>query len=1678
MTALTNQARLAAVGEIGVALAAARDALDLYAADPQRVEPLSDCVEHVREVLGVLRVLQIAGGSLLADEMHRVLSQASTSGSANLLERTALDAVMRGLVRLPEYLRRDQSGLRQNLLELLPLVNDLRRLRREPMLSESELLTTSVPSASVPARADHEQLRDETAALVRRMRPRFQVALVGLARGERTTQHLRTLTELSGALEKCVSDPKLSQLWWVVSALLESLSLGSLDVTPVITRLLGQVDAELKRLAEEGEAMCSATPPGDLLTDLLAQISRAHSAGPIALAVRAAFESKGARSSMESSAVGAQDAPLATDRLLASVTASLLADLSSVKEALDTHARFGRASSHALQPQLQLLGKIGDTLGELGCEDLRDLVLQECARLTAVASGTGGDRDARLLGIAATMLDLEQRIGVALSSAVNQLPEPAPPSQQTGDIREAQAALYRECLVELSKAKALVDATMHRGVGDLAGIDAGLSAIIAALTVVGDDRAAIVVRRLQRTAAGLVALEGRLSPPIADQWADVIVALELYLDDRQARRPADDVLDIAATSVGVLSDSVTSALALSQSAALAASPESGASVASSSAGGESSAAVADIIDDVDIVEVFRAEAADIARSLEGDIGQWLTQPTDREVLARLRRGFHTLKGSGRMVGAYALGEFSWAVERLLNRLLESTRPASAAVLDAVAQAVALLPSFMARLGDREQQVAESDYLERRLEALASGQNIDVWPDTVTDEAPSSTSIGQDANEPVALGSDHEHPGSSPPDQVLASIYQNEMRVHLDMIDAWLEAHAQASGPLIVTDSLHRSCHTAAGAARTAGSAEAADLAESLSRWIHTLREQSLPMPRQALKLGRGVVTALRSMVLSDVSPEATTSVEDLLARLSIYQSLLDRPQCPVVGTAIGPASSGSTAVSDSEDSADGDIRLVFGEEAAELLEAGEKALVALAQPSGGVSAVVELQRVLHTLKGGARMAGVRAMSDLAHDMESLLVRVEGAGGLGDAGFRSLLQACFDDLHRMREALRDGRDVTLRHELEEAILSFRLPSAVAAEDELPVAAMASGQGDVEVPTPTSADGVVREERRDLARVDAALLNQLLNGAGEVSICRSRLEQQMSSVEFNLSELTRVIQRMKAQLRKLEFESEARIQHRGSEVKPGEGFDPLELDRFTGLQHTTRALSESAADIASLQSLLEGQIREGQSLLIQQARTITELQNGLMRARMVPFERYVPRLARTLRQVALETGRQAELVVTGADGELDRQVLERLLPPFEHMVRNAIVHGIETPEERLRRGKPEIGRVEVSLRREGAATFIVISDDGSGMDLRAIREKAIAGGFIDPRQSLSDQEAMQLTLEPGFSTASSITAAAGRGVGMDVVVTEIKRLGGELHIATSAGVGTSFTVRLPFTLAVSHALIVRANDELYALPLPTIEAVVRVARDDVSKYLAEGVASFTRDGQSYRFQYLGSFIGAGPVDLSAHEPIVNVVLIRAGAHSTAVIADELIGNREIVVKNVGPQVGTVRGISGATVLGDGRVVLILDMPTLVRSEARLRTPPELLDDRIDRRPLVLVVDDSITVRRVTQRLLERHGMRVMLAKDGVEARKLLETQTPDVMLLDIEMPRMDGYEVAAQVRTIERLKQMPIVMITSRVGDKHRARAIELGVNDYLSKPYQEHQLLDAIEPFLVRHRETS
>ncbi|NNJ93288.1 MAG: response regulator [Halobacteria archaeon] len=600
------------------------------------------------------------------------------------------------------------------------------------------------------------------------------------------------------------------------------------------------------------------------------------------------------------------------------------------------------------------------------------------------------------------------------------------------------------------------------------------------------------------------------------------------------------------------------------------------------------------------------------------------------------------------------------------------------------------------------------------------------------------------------------------------------------------------------------------------------------------------------------------------------------------------------------------------------------------------------------------------------------------------------------------------------------------------------------------------------------------RGEQVKVQSETLDNMVNHAGEINIFRARMEKQISDYRFNLAELDQTISRLRDQLRKLEMETEAQILYRHeqeSDVR-NQDFDPLEMDRYSNLQQLSRSLMESISDLRSLQELMESTTRDSETLLLQQSRVSTELQENLIRTRMIPFVSLSPRLRRIARQSARQLDKKVEVNLLGEDGEMDRAVLERIVAPLEHMLRNSVAHGIELPRVRKESGKPVSGRIDIGFERDGGEIVLRIADDGAGMNIDAIRSRAIERELIPKGSDLPDDDVIQFVLQTGFSTASEVTQISGRGVGLDVVNSEVKQLGGSLHIESEAGKGTIFTVRLPYTLAINQGMLVSAGDETFCVPLASVEGVVRFYPEEIRECYSDGHQLFEYGGNEYRLKHLGSLLETGGMSLPGEREQVPVLLIRAGEKRIGFHVESLQGIREVVIKPVGPQLSLVDSISGATILGDGRVVMILDMVAVSRRETSVQAAAGTARSaQRDSKLVVMVVDDSITVRKVTTRLLERNGYKVVTAKDGVDAMGMLQESVPDIMLLDIEMPRMDGFELATHMRNDDTLRHVPIIMITSRTGDKHRERARQIGVQHYLGKPYQETDLLDSIHEII-------
>ena len=834
------------------------------------------------------------------------------------------------------------------------------------------------------------------------------------------------------------------------------------------------------------------------------------------------------------------------------------------------------------------------------------------------------------------------------------------------------------------------------------------------------------------------------------------------------------------------------------------------------------------------------------------------------------------------------------------------------------------------------------------------------------------------------------------------------------------------------------------------------------------------------------------------------------------------------GVGEAPESDGEQADAESSvsvplptDDLDAELLPVFVEEAEDYLpQIGENLRLWHAQPADEALPQT-LMRHLHTVKGSARMAGAMGLGQLLHEIET---RVEALVGLASvpvsrideliadhdrvaAMFDTIKQppsaaprqvaapgdaAQPDDASPFDDASADaaaaaGSPVVERRLVERTPpLDESLDAPQAADPAPPAGARsASGATGVEPVSPAPRVGVPvpdaagAQRAHPLVRVRADLLDKLVNEAGEVSIARSRLDNELTGLRQSLTELTENVNRLRSQLREIEIQAESQIQARIAQQREHEQtFDPLEFDRYTRFQELTRMLAESVNDVATVQNNATRNLEDASQDLHRQGQVLRDLQQNLMRVRMVQFGSIADRLYRVVRQSAKELDKRVHLDLRGSAVEVDRGVLEKMAGPIEHLLRNAVAHGIEPREVRTANGKSDTGEIVIEVRQEGREIILSFADDGKGLDFEKIRARALAAGLIASGSSPSERELADLIFMPGFTTATSVTEISGRGVGMDVVRAEVAALGGRIETESTRGEGTRFTAVLPLTLAVSQVVLVSVGRTRFAVPSSSVEQVLQLKPQALAGAYEQ--RSLEWQGSRVPLFYLGSL-----VELADLTPVAQhqspVVIVRSGNQRIALHCDEVTRDQEVVVKSVGPQIARVRGISGATVLGNGDIVLIINPVAFAQAAAgevleRAVASPSISAMLAEALPaIVMVVDDSLTVRKVTQRLLAREGYQVMLAKDGVDALRQLQDTVPDVMLVDIEMPRMDGFDLTRNLRADERFAHIPIVMITSRTADKHRNYAMSLGVNEYLGKPYAEEELLGHVAAFAQMRR---
>ncbi|MGI9303933.1 MAG: response regulator [Gammaproteobacteria bacterium] len=775
------------------------------------------------------------------------------------------------------------------------------------------------------------------------------------------------------------------------------------------------------------------------------------------------------------------------------------------------------------------------------------------------------------------------------------------------------------------------------------------------------------------------------------------------------------------------------------------------------------------------------------------------------------------------------------------------------------------------------------------------------------------------------------------------------------------------------------------------------------------------------------------------------------------------------------------------------------------------------------------QRAAHTLKGSANLIGCPGVATLTHHMEDILehlankkiapppmlrtVMLDAADTLEtmldtlagadeemeDDDVMSVCQDVLDWANRIDAGLLETDDEIAANEPVEAAPQAPEPEKASHPETIPTALvlpplplapesfMGSRPQPVVAASPAETSGTEASPaapsgglQQDYLRVPTSTVDQLMRMISELSISLGQIQEKLKTA----NEGSRELLNQDRLLQQRSFELENIVDVRGvTTVTPRpeqteSGFDPLELDQYNELYSTARAFIEAVTDAREMSQDMKEYLSELEGLLAQQERISKEFQQTLMTTRMVAVSTIAARLQRAVRQTCRTTGKQAELTISGNQVLIDSDILNKLVTPLMHVMRNAVDHGIESPEERIAASKSETGKIELSFAREGNNIVVVAQDDGRGLDLQAILDKARQSGLISPGAELVPDDIAQLVLIPGFSTRAVATHISGRGVGLDVVASTITELKGTIDIDHAPDRGFKLSLRFPVTLVSVHCLLVKGAGQLFAVPTNDLQQIVSPRAGDFVNMGKD--VTYQLEGNAYKLSSLDNLLNL-PARLIAREQ-QPLLIIESDRQAVACLVDDVVDNRDLIITKLGRFVPKAHGVAGASILGDGSVVPLLDMRTLLRdarnlSMAAMEPPAGLLEkDDPYRLPRVLIVDDSLSVRRSLTNLVSDTGYETFTARDGLEAIDVINAKHPDALLVDLEMPRMNGLELTAHVRSREEIQNLPIAMITSRSMEKHRKQAYLAGVNKYITKPYPESEVLDFLADAIEEARE--
>ena len=1736
---MTNSAQfdrntLAAVKPgVDITLADIGAQMELYLGAPADNAPALEAARtELHSLLGVLKMVGLVGAAAFCAEMELTLSELAT----NPQQVTAMhrDVLRRALFGITHYLDSLVNGADNASLRLFPQYQELQQLRGLEMSFELDLFYPDL-DVQLPNQVLSLPAQSEAVAHLKMLRSQYQQGLLKWMRQDNVAASAQQMQQvLEGAL-RCAPQDDSRAFWWVGYGLLDCVKLDGLPPEMNVRKLLSRIDQQL-RAAVEGNTG-DVTP---VMNEMLYLIGHSHAVSEQVEAIKQIYSLDQYLPELSALSPGEVDQMLVTMR----------DQLRVAEESWEQCAQGDGAACEKFTKHVEQIALQSDKLDR----DVLQYLTRQIRMLSQYATSPKHARPIAIdMAMALLLLDsgIEnyRRIGGSfqeqarilterMQAAIKQQPEDTTRLAELVDLHfqmeqrgDVMGSLANEMLVNLQHVEQGLNAFFNSAINreELPELLRLLSQIQGGLRISSLQHAEQLLASIQDHIGRFTQSEDVLKPTEKDALADAMSELENYLQHLTHGQTADvsrlqaalvemDRLD-QAPEPGAINPSEQAEASASPVAAPAepvSEPALIVSVEPSQIYAPGESAPVEIVqvepakvstsiprpsaEDQELLDIFLEEAQEVLGTMLKNLDTCQLHPDSHEPLVAIRRGFHTLKGSGRMVGLTELGEVAWCVERAMNKWLQDNKTATPGLLNFIRATVQSFVGWVDMLSNQGEVIIEAGDLIAAAQQIESGLDAEmqlaVLPATELPDA--GTGSGQDSTAPsspapVLSGKAVATVDTTSYSPVLFNIASTEVKQNIAVLHQQLDELRTAVPPMVQYDFM-RAAHTLAGVSRTMGFAAVVELAYALEGWLQARLEKVFTLREDQLLMLEQAVAALDEMIQSVCNKEAPQLRGDLVSQLlsdkdnfievvsepaesestrekaNLSQPYVFAPRQqkdevnephaveateselqPDVFTIEPTEAYAGADKPDVFDDIDEQLLPVFLEEADDLCPKISEGLRIWREPPHDGQQVPLLKRLLHTMKGSSRMVGAMRIGEIAHEMEGRVLEADQLSG--EAGYWDDLESDFDHIMALLKELRGGKRA------EE-------PKPV------PIGRRAADQP-AGIERRTDQRSLEPGAERAMLRVRSDVVDRLVNEAGEISVARSRMETEMRVLKESLLELTASVVRLRQQLREVEIQAESQMQARVSLAKDNaEQFDPLEFDRFTRLQELTRFMNESVHDVHTVQQSMLQNLEETAAVMLAQGRLNRDLQQGLMNVRMVSFNSITDRLYRIVRQTGKELNKRANLELQGTNVELDRSVLEKMVAPFEHLLRNSIVHGLENDEQRAQSGKLPIGEIRLSLRQEGNEVVFEFSDDGAGLNFAKLHEKAIANGLLQKDEEASDDQLAQLIFIPGLSTAAEITEIAGRGIGMDVVRSEISGLGGRIEVSSKRGEGTQFLIHLPLTLAVTKVLMVRSADVIYAIPSTLVEQVRQVKPAEMDAL--HKARQIEWQDNTYALYYLPHLLGDTEV-VQENQLRNMVLLLRSGSQRVALNVDELLGNQEAMVKNIGPQLARLPGIAGATVMGDGKVVLILNPVQFAQRIGGGKANKSAGDKPLNTAPLIMVVDDSLTVRKITSRILSRAGYQVVTATDGVDALEKLEEFTPDVMILDIEMPRMDGFALVRELRRVPKTENLPIIMITSRTADKHRQYAMQLGVNTYLGKPYQEDELLQNIADFVAVHK---